>query len=176
MTSRYVSNSEAFKNKARIVQGGGAVVGIDNDSMVREFRTWLTHSRSHYVVMQSDDEPLHNVLVLAASLVYTSQPVSLTTLVFDPVILIDRLFNTSFQDVNVIYLYDIQLLGVMPEYEVRRFFSYIKWALTQDVRCVIPIDCVYDRDVLGRFFGNKRVADELMQVLSDTRYCSRLEV
>ena len=175
MISNNTNNKDEFKQRARLLIGKN-VVGMSDDPMVHIFNKWLMSSRSHYVVIQSEEDALQDVLITSASLVYTTHPRVCTTITFDPVMLVDRLFSTSFQDINVIYLYDMPLLGVMPASDVIRFFSYIKWALTQDVRCVIPIDCVYDRDVLGRFFGNKRVADELMQVLSDTRYCSRLEV
>jgi len=173
--SNNVNNRDSFKTKARIVIGKD-VVSMNDDALTHTFNKWLIHNRSHYVVVQSEDEPLHDVCVLSASLVYTTHPKVCTTIVFDPVMLVDRLFNISFQDVNVIYLYDMHLLGVMPTSDVIRFFSYIKWALTQDVRCVIPIDCIYSREELGAFFSNKQVADIFMQAVADTRYCSRVEV
>ena len=176
MIAYNLRNNEAFKQKVRVAIGMD-IVGMSKDiPEVIAFNTWLSQNKSHYVVVQSDINPMHSVLKIAASLVYTTHPKILTTLVFDPVILVDRLFGSSFKDINIIYLYDIYLLGVMPEYDVLKFFSYIKWALTQGVRCIIPINCAYDRDDLGRLFANKRVADNLMKVISDTRYCSRLEV
>ena len=173
--------SELFKKQVQVaIQTNIGKEGLGVDDL---FIDWFNKSRKHILVsggkqgylLAKNNYAYNSIGVSAVLTLYVSEWVPYIP-VYDPVLLLERFKDIDVAMSKIVYLYDLKILGGLPEYEMVRFFSYLRYLLMNDVRCVMAIDCGFDKPELDLYFRNKKVSDLVLSTFGDSRYCKMLEV
>lgn len=163
-----------LKNRLQIAIGSKVSTDSVETEYHADFIDWYNRSRKHVIVCKGDGrfDPVNSSAILTH---YIARWVSYVP-VYDPITFLEY-FHTLDADLTpVVYLYDLQILGQLPEYDSVRFFSSMKSALIGGIRVVMSMDCEFKRSGIDGYFKNKKVVDRFMIDMTNRHYCSKLEL
>ena len=137
--------------------------------------SWYYRSRTHLLVYGDPTQGSDDPLTLSASYILYLENGGCYVSAYDPLTFMDMYSNIEPADSYVIFIYDLQILGDLPEYRVYKFISCVKHLLMFNVRVVMSVPSGLDIKGFDTVFSNKKVAGVLLKFLT-TFSITKIEV
>lgn len=166
------ASDNLFRTQVQIAIQGSITTDTQPTALIGDIILWHNRSRKHILYCEDtgDLSPTITSALLTSEVAKWSEYVP----VFDPLILLDRFNNLDPSSICLVYIYDLDILGQLPEKDVVKFFSYMKYALMNNIRFILSMDCEFTLPSLDHYFKNKKVASMVMFNLINDSYCHKV--